>query len=244
MLEVEFLGHACFRIWEGGRPTIMTDPYTHSDVGLTDEGEQFEAETVIVSSLTDLSHNNYKLASGKPKVINALDVATGKVSESINGKPIVGIAVSETPDHPTGPDDNGMYAFYAGGLWFAHVGDVGFALSEEQLAPWVGHCDVLLAITGETYSLNLDELDPMIDFLKPKFIFPMHYHLPPPGIMMRPVTKFLNRRKNDPALIVNHHKIALPMPEIKAGHPTIVVLQPSSYTPAMQQIEYLEEEKR
>lgn len=244
MLAIEFLGHACFRIWEEGHPTIMTDPYTHSDVGMVDDGVKYEAQTVIVSSLTDLSHNNYQLASGNPKVINALDVATGKTPESINGEPIIAIAVSETPDHPRGPDDNGMYAFKAGGLWFAHVGDVGFALSEKQLEPWVGHCDVLLAITGETYSLDLDELDPMIEFLKPKFIFPMHYHLPPAGIMMRPVSKFLNRRKDDPVIVVNHHTIELPIPELKKDHPTIVVLEPSSYTPVMQQLKYVEEEKR
>lgn len=231
MLEVEFIGHACFRIWVDGRPVVLTDPYTHSDVGLDDNGETFAAETVIVSSLLDLSHNNYKLASGSPTVINALDVAVGKTAARIGGDPVVAIPVTENLEHPTGPDDNGMYAFKAGGLWFAHVGDVGYGLTAEQLAPWAGKCDVLLAITGEIYSLTLDELEPMIDILKPKYVFPMHYYLPPPGSMMKPVSDFLNRRKSDPVLIVNGSRVPLPLPPLKPGHPTIVVLEPSSYTP-------------
>jgi len=233
MLEIEFIGHACFRIWEDGRPTVLTDPYTHSDVGLVDEGETFEAETVIVSSLKDLSHNNTKLASGNPAVINALDVAAGKTEASVNGESVVGILVAENPQHPTGPDDNGMYAFKAGGLWFAHMGDVGYGLSEEQLQPWKGKCDVLLAITGEVYSLSLDELEPMIDILNPRYVFPMHYYLPPPGSMMKPVSNFLNRRRDDPVLVVGGSRVQLPLPEIKPGRPTIVVLEPSSY-PAQQ----------
>lgn len=230
-VEIEFLGHACFRIWQDGKPKIVTDPYTHSDVGMVDDGKQFEAETVIVSSLTDLSHNNYRLVSGNPTVINALDLASGKATATLNDEPIIAIPAAENPAHPTGPDDNGMYAFKVGDLWFAHIGDLGFQLDNEALAPWVGHCDVLLAITGETYSLTLDELDPMIDFLKPKMIFPMHYHLPPPGEKMVQVTEFLARRKDDPVLVVKHHTIELPIPQVKAGHPTIVVLQPNGYVP-------------
>ena len=230
-LQLEFVGHACFRLWQDGVPTIVMDPFTHSDLKLPDDGLRLEADTVIVSSLTDDSHNNYKLVNGNPKVINALDVATGNASATINGEPLVAIPAAEVPDHPTGPDDNGIYAFYAGGLWFAHLGDLGFGLSDEELAPWRGKCDVLLAIVGESLTLKLDELDPMIEFLRPKVIFPMHYNLPPVGSTMSPVTKFLERRTHDPIIHVPHHTIHLPLPEIVSGRPTIVVLQPSGYTP-------------
>ncbi len=238
MLEIEFIGHACFRIWEDGKPTIMTDPYTHSDLGMEDDGVTFEADTVIISSAIDLSHNNYALAGPNATVINALDVAVGKTEAIINNAPVIGIPVTENPEHPTGPDDNGMYAFKAGGLWFAHVGDVGHGMSEEELAPWVDHCDVLLAITGEVFSLTLEELDPMIDFLKPKYVFPMHYRIPPGGEKMLPVSHFLNRRAEDPVLVVNDTKVALPLAQVKAGHPTIVVLRPAGWELAQEQVVY------
>ena len=237
-LEIEFIGHACYRIWENGKATVMTDPYTHSDLGMEDDGVTFEAETVIISSAIDLSHNNYKLAGPNAKVINALEVSVGKVEAVINGENVIAIPVTENPLHPTGPDDNGMYAFKAGGLWFCHIGDLGHALDEEALKPWLDKCDVLLAITGEVFSLTLEELDPMIDFLKPKYVFPMHYHIPPGGEKMLPISEFLNRRPEDPVLVVNDTKIALPLPEMKAGHPTIVVLRPAGWKLAKKQLKY------
>lgn len=230
-IAIEFIGHACFRIWQDNKPIIMTDPFTHSDVGLIDDGTQYETETVIVSSLTDLSHNNYQLAVGDPTLINALDVAVGKASATIHGEPLIAIPAAENPDVPHSPDDNGMYAFKVGDLWFAHLGDLGFGLDKAALEPWLGHCDVLMAITGDKYSLSLEELDVLIDIVKPKLIFPMHYHLPPPGGPMKPLSAFLERRPDDPVLYVNDSKISLPLPEIKPNHPTIVVLQPCGYTP-------------
>ncbi len=237
-IEVEFIGHACYRIWQDGKPTIVTDPYTHSDVGLVDDGTRFEAETVIVSSLTDLSHNNYQLVAGQPTVINALDVALGKSQAMVNSEPVICIRAAEHPAHPTGPDDNGMYAFKVGDYWFAHMGDLGFGLPPEALQAWVGHCDVLLALTGEKFTLSLDELDPMIDFLQPKWIFPMHYHLPPPGRPMLPLSAFLNRRPHDPVIHVNHPKVTLPLPTIKSGHSTIIILQPAGYTPEVPNVTF------
>lgn len=230
-VEVEFVGHACFRIWQDGHPLVVTDPFTPSDVRLEDSGLRLDAEMVLLSSLTDLSHNNYGMVRGQPQVVNTLDVALGKTSASLNGEPIICIAASENYNRPDAPKENAIYAFKVGDLWFAHLGDLGYGLSAEALQPWKGHCDVLMPIVGDKYSLSLDELDPMIDILQPKYIFPMHYHLPPPGGPMQPVSKFLDRRPKDAILIANHHKIALPLPELKPGHPTIIILQPSGYSP-------------
>ena len=48
------------------------------------------------------------------------------------------------------------------------MGDVGFGLSDEQLQPFAGHCDVLLALVGENLTLRLDDLD--------RVAFPEHSH--------------------------------------------------------------------
>ena len=123
-VQLEFVGHACFRLWADGRPTIVMDPYLHEETQLEDDGSRLDADTVIVSSLTDRAHSNVALVRGNPRVINALDVATRATSATINGEPVVAIATAEAPDHSLhAPMDNAMYAFKAGGLWFAHLGD-------------------------------------------------------------------------------------------------------------------------
>jgi L-ascorbate metabolism protein UlaG (beta-lactamase superfamily) len=228
-VQLEFVGHACFRLWQEGRPSIVMDPLSYRELKLPDKGFRLEAETIIASSLTDPAHSTLELVKGSPQVINALDIARGTIQPTINGERLFTIAAAEDPNHPDGPDDNALYAFKAGGLWFAHLGDLGFGLSNEQLKPWVGHCDVLMAIVGEKLTVKLDDLDAMIDFLKPTWIVPMHYELPPVSLGMSTVDKFIARRSRDALYYPRHHTVTFPLPKSELGRPTIVVLEPSGY---------------
>lgn len=234
-INLEWVGLACFRLWEDGGPVIAMDPYNPAvvaeavgiDVAVFDV--RLQAETVIVSSLTDRAHAHYQLVDGDPKVINALDVAMGHTEASINGEPLIAVQAAEAPHHPEGPDDNAMYAFKAGDLWVMHMGDLGYGVGADELAPFAGHCDVLLALTGEHLTLRLEELDPMIDILEPKWIVPMHYRLPPLTAGMTSVDAFLELRSRDPVFHARHNTVRLPMPTQGMGEPTIVVLEPSGY---------------
>lgn len=231
-VQLEFVGHACFRLWQDGRPTIVMDPYGYSTVKLEDEGRRLDAETVIVSSLTDPAHDNVKLVTGEPRVINALDVARGEEEAVINGEPVVTVQAREHPNHNEhSPNDNALYAFKAGDFWILHMGDLGYELTPEQLAPFVGRCDMFLVITGEMNTPTHEELDPMIDFLGPRWVVPMHYNLPPLSFGMSRIEEFLDHRSGDPVVFPRHHTVTLPAPELKPGRPTIIVPEPSGYTP-------------
>lgn len=231
-VQLEFVGHACFRVWQDGCPAIVMDPYGHATVQLEDDGTRLEAHTVIVSSRTDPAHDNVKFVAGNPQVINALDVARGQSDVVINGEPLITVEAAEAQDHTLhSPNDNALYALKCDNLWILHMGDLGYELTPEQLAPFVDHCDVFLVITGEANTPSHGELDRMIDFLSPKWVVPMHYCLPPITFDMSTVEKFLEHRGRDPIIRVRHHTVALPLPIVRPGHPTIVVLEPSGYTP-------------
>ncbi len=233
-VHLEWVGMACFRLWQDGGPVIAMDPYTPSAIGLVDDGTRIQADTVIVSSLTDVAHANVKLIEGEPRVINALDVALGLSDAQIYDAPLAAVEAAEAPDHPDGADDNALYAFKAGGLWFLHMGDLGYGLNGDQLAPFAGRCDVLLALTGEGLTLRLDELDPMIDILNPTWIVPMHYNLAPVSGQKRVMTKldvFIERRPRDPVIFARRQVVTFPLPASQLGRPTIVVLEPSGYQP-------------
>jgi hypothetical protein len=245
-IQLEFVGHACFRLWENGKPVIVTDPFGHTICQMEDDGFRLDAETIIASSLTDPAHDNVELVRGQPQVINALDVATGKTAATINGEPLVTIAAREVEDHHMhDPMDNALYAFKAGGLWFAHLGDLGYGLDAEDLAPLAGKCDVMLAITGEELTLTLDDLDKMIEILSPTWIIPMHYGLPPlagaNGGGMTPVDAFLNRHPQSPVFVVRHHTVTFPLPKSETEHPAIIVLEPSAYRPTGGVLEFAAE---
>ena len=236
-VNVEWVGLATFRIWEDGGSVLGMDPYNASAIGITDEAElalKIQADTVICSSLTDIAHSNINLIEGSPQVINALDVATGKANATVNNRPLIAVPAAESAEHPDGADDNAIYAFEIGGLWFVHMGDLGFGLDNSEIEPFVNRCDVLLATVGEALTLDLDELEPMIDYLKPTWIVPMHYNVAPvvgKPFPMKTVDVFLDRRPNDPIIYVRHHTVTFPIPTIKSNRPTIVVLEPSGYKP-------------
>ncbi len=236
-VHVEWVGLACFRIWEDGGPVIATDPYTPEVLGLTDPDElahRLTAEIVIASSLTDTAHSNIDLIEGEPRVINALDVAEGRSSAELNGEPVVAVGATEIPDHPEGMKENALYAFKVGGIWIMHMGDVGYGLPDDDLAPFQGRADLLLALAGEGLVLDHEELDPMIEFLKPRWVVPMHYGLAPVVGQLRSMTKvetLLKRRSRDPVVLARRSTVAFPLDAGADAEPTIVVLEPSGYTP-------------
>ena len=228
-VQLEFVGHACFRLWQDGKPTVLMDPY-HSETLHLDGELKLEAGTVIVSSLTDPAHDNYKMATGNPRVINALDVARGSATAAINGEPLITVPAREAPDHPEhSPMDNALYAFKAGGLWILHMGDLGYRLSNDELRPFVGHSDVFLVLAGERNTPSHADLSAMIDFLKPRWVVPMHYELPPVSFNASPIEKFLAHFAGDPVVFPRHHTVTLPPPAVRPGRPTILVLEPSGY---------------
>lgn len=228
-IQLEFVGHACFRVWQDARPILLLDPFTPQTLGLPGD-LKLEAETVIVSSLTDPAHDNFRMAIGNPPIINALDVARGQATAVINGQPLITVAAREARDHTThSPMDNALYAFQAGGLWIMHMGDLGYRLTNAELAPFKGHCDLFLVITGELNTPSHADLSAMIDFLQPTWIVPMHYELPPVSFDFSTVEKFLVHRAGDPMILPRHHTVSLPLPIVRTGRATLVVPEPSGY---------------
>ena len=215
-VNIEFIGHACFRVWCEGGPVVVMDPYDPAELekyGLPKGSRPIEGDTVIVSSLTDPAHGTPKSVRGNPRVINALDVAFNDAETHVNGSRVIAVPAAESPEHPKGAKRNALYALKFGDLWVMHLGDLGYGLSPEELAPFVGRCDVLLAIVGQSLTIPLKDLDLLIDHLKPKWLVPMHYLLPPFGVgaALRPLGEFLVRRPQDPLIYPRCSTVKLPL---------------------------------
>ena len=234
-VNVEWVGHACFRVWRDDGPVIVMDPYhlaTLERLGLPKGSPQLEGDFVIVSSLTDPAHGDPSRVRGNPRVINALDLVVNGIEVEVDGSPIIALAAAESPNHPEGPKDNALYAVQIGGIWIMHMGDLGYGLSAQELSPFVDRCDVLLALVGGGLTIPLQDLDFLIDYLKPKWIIPMHYDLPPFTAKMFPVGDFLARRSQDTLIYLRSTTVRLPLEVPGKGSPTILVLEPSGYRPS------------
>jgi L-ascorbate metabolism protein UlaG (beta-lactamase superfamily) len=173
-MQITWYGHAAFGIVGSSGKRIITDPYTPHGVGYDPIPDS--ADLVIISSDDDSAHCRGDLIDGNPEIVNALTVAQNGGSLDAQGLTISAIEAAEWDHHPEHevPGQNGMYRFEIDGIKFAHMGDVGNPLSDDQ-ARFFDGVDVLFALAGGYLTLELPDLMRMIHTAKPKLIIPMHF---------------------------------------------------------------------
>ncbi len=172
-MVITWYGHACFGIHDGVR--IITDPYTPKVAKLRPAPD--EADIVIMSSDDDAYHSDAASVPGKPQVLNALTIAREGGSRVAGGVRFDAIEAQESIVHKAQPDFNAMYAFTIDGIRIAHMGDVGNALTAEQI-DFLRGTDVLLALTGGPVTIDLADLDTVLEAVRPQIVIPMHYKIP------------------------------------------------------------------
>jgi L-ascorbate metabolism protein UlaG (beta-lactamase superfamily) len=231
-LNVEFVGLACFRLWDDeGGPVVVTDPYTPFDIGMP-EDLRIDGDLIIASSDTDTAHYNPGLVKGDAQIVNALELTEGKTFE-LGGRDVAALAVTEDPSLKDSAKDCAMYGFRLGGLDVVHMGDAGYVPSEDELRLFAGRCDVLLILAGILFTPPLEELDRLIDTLQPKWIIPMHYFLPPMIYAFRTEADFVAYRAGDPVVYTRSTQVRLPLgDDLGATGPVIVVLEAAGLAPA------------
>ncbi|MGB3554179.1 MAG: MBL fold metallo-hydrolase [Jannaschia sp.] len=170
---ITWFGQAALKL-EGGGRSVITDPYTPEELGYAPIRET--ADIVVISSDDDSAHCRSDLIGGDPICVNALDIAgEGEGARDVGGLTIRAIAAEEWEHHPSGtPGQNAMYRFEIDGLQVAHMGDVGNALDERQIAFFEG-VDVLLALTGGPPTIQLPDLMHMIHRVRPRLVIPIHF---------------------------------------------------------------------
>lgn len=220
-MKITWYGHACFRL-EGSGLAIVTDPYTPERAGLPPVTEP--ADVVLMSSALDDAHSNWRMIPGSPRVVDASDAVEEPVRLD-GGVEVWAVPAMEGPDRPDDPKANAIYALTLGGVAVCHMGDVGTALAEEQLAPLRGRIDVLLALAGANQTIALPDLDRAIDELGPRIVIPMHYRTPRIRYELGPLEDFLERHRDEPVTRREDSSLEV-FPDLLPERRTIVVLAP------------------
>jgi L-ascorbate metabolism protein UlaG (beta-lactamase superfamily) len=219
-VRITFYAHACFRL-EGSDLSVVTDPYTPEDAGPPPVPEP--ADVVVMSSAVDPAHSCPEQVPGSPRVVNALDAIEQPV-ELGNCVRVEAVAASEGYDRED-PRQNALYRLNLDGVAVCHMGDVGNALTDEQLEPLRGRVDVLLALAGARQTIALPDLDRAIEEIGPRIVIPMHYRLPNVRYRLGPLEDFLVRHESEPVDRTGGPTIDV-RPETLPAERTIVVLEP------------------
>lgn len=224
-MRITWWGLACFKI-EGQGVTIATDPYAPTEFGYRPIDEPIDI--VVRSSPDDHAHSSADSLRGHPQLVEALDVAkTGPVV--VKGVRFEAFRTRERlVAGKSAPGENAMYRFEVDGIRVLHLGDVGLPFSPDQLDALDGQVDVLLAITGDNYTISLDDLRYGIDRIKPRVVIPMHYQDDklrlPKGYWFYPLEAFTTRYP--PEQVVRSGASFLDVtPETLPGRLTINILE-------------------
>jgi L-ascorbate metabolism protein UlaG (beta-lactamase superfamily) len=220
-MKITWQGHACFYIESADGLRIVTDPYTPAIAGLP--ALQTPADIVLMSSDNDTFHSDGKGVPGDPVIVNTLTVAREGGQREVKGITVQAIEAMESIIHKTHPDQNALYRFEVDGVHVGHMGDVGNPLSPAQMAFFNG-VDVLLALTGGPPTIELNDLDALLNEVQPRMVIPMHYRIPHLNLNILGIEAFTSRFA--PAMIETRNSTSIDLtPQTLPASTRVLVLQ-------------------
>jgi len=211
-MKIKWLGHAAFAITSKSGDAIITDPYTAGTVGY--RGINVKADIVTVSHQHD-DHNDTKSLAGKPQVIDK------KGEYEVSGIKIKGIPCFHDESGGKERGNNIIFVYEIDGIRIAHLGDLGHALSKEQLDK-MGRIDILLIPVGGYFTIDAGMATEVANQISPKVVIPMHYKTELVNLPIVSVDDFTKDKKN--VKKINASEMAIEKETLPA-HQEIWVLQ-------------------
>jgi L-ascorbate metabolism protein UlaG (beta-lactamase superfamily) len=186
MVTVKWWGRACFEVRD--KTTIVIDPHDGKSVKM--QPPRVKGDLVIVS------HGHADHAGGKDMVLKqggqVID-QPGMFDEK--GVKVTGVAGFHDETKGSQRGKNIAYAFEVDGIRFAHLGDLGHPLSDDDVKK-LGRIDVLMIPVGGFYTIDAKTATSIIDKIKPCVAIPMHYKVPGGQDPISDVESFLAGKKN------------------------------------------------
>lgn len=162
-MQITWLGHSCFKIESEGY-TIITDPYKDGSV----PGYQNvrESANLVVCSHEHGDHSGRDCVSLLPEAKSPFTITQFHTYHD------------DTEGSQRGKTD--MTIFDDGKCRAAHLGDLGCALTKEQIEG-LKHLDVVMIPVGGFYTIDAKQAMEVVRQIEPKTVIPMHYRNPELG---------------------------------------------------------------
>lgn len=163
---IKWLGHASFLITTGQGVRIVLDPYTPG--GPLKYGRINETADAVTVSHDHGDHSDTSSVKGNPQVLK------GAGAHRVKGVEIKGVASYHDDSQGSERGPNTLFRIAADDISVAHMGDLGHALTEKDLAD-LGQVDVLIVPVGGFYTIDAASATRLVAQMKPKVAIPMHY---------------------------------------------------------------------
>jgi L-ascorbate metabolism protein UlaG (beta-lactamase superfamily) len=179
MAEIKWFGHACFRL-RARDATILTDPVPRSFGYKIDK----QRADIVTLSHDDPGHTAMELFSNSPKLVN------GPGEYEMNDVFITGIRTYHDEQNGAARGRNTAYLYQLEDIIVCHLGDLGHALTEEQVES-LSSVDVLIVPVGGGTVLDAAKAAEVVGQLEPKMVIPMQYQTAAGDRQRDPVDRFL-----------------------------------------------------
>lgn len=179
MAEIKWFGHACFRL-RARDATILTDPVPRSFGYKIDK----QRADIVTLSHDDPGHTALELLSTDPKLVN------GPGEYEMNDVFITGIRTYHDEANGAERGRNTAYLFELEDVTICHLGDLGHALTEEQVES-MSSADVLIVPVGGGTVLDAVKAVEVIGQLEPRVVIPMQYQTAAGDKQRDPLERFL-----------------------------------------------------
>ena len=207
MIEIEYLGHSCFRI-KAPEGRFVTDPF-FEDIG-------YEMPKVRANYVT-ISHGHYDHCNAM--AVDAEEVFADAY-EFLDGT-VVGKTCYHDDKKGALRGENIMFRFALDGKILCHMGDVGEPVNPELL-DFLKGTDILLIPVGGVYTITAAQAKAYVDAIQPKLVIPMHYDDSESNIRLAPVEDFMR--------LFNHECVSFAegkyeIENLPEGEPHLVILK-------------------
>jgi L-ascorbate metabolism protein UlaG (beta-lactamase superfamily) len=190
-------GQSCFMLESASGTRILMDPMS-ANLGYAPPVELHPDAVTISHEHPD--HNNLGLVPGKERVFRGLTADKKgwvKIDDKVKDVTIRSIGVYHDQKRGAELGLNTIFIFETGGVRIAHLGDLGHALTDQQLAA-IGSVDVVLVPVGGGSTIDAQTATYVVDQIRPRLmVVPMHFRTEAPASRdLAPVDAFLTGRSN------------------------------------------------
>ena len=162
-MEINYSGHACFRL-KGSNATVITDPVP-PELGYSLD---HPAANIVTVSHAHPGHSYTQAISDKPRIVSR----PGEYE--ISGVLIIGISSFHDSESGSIRGKNNIFVMHIDDISICHLGDIGHTLTPAQLQE-IDDVDVLLIPVGGYTTIDAPLAAQIVRQLEPKIVIPMHF---------------------------------------------------------------------
>lgn len=189
-MEINWYGHAAFRITTSGGTAIIVDPYEDGAYdGAVGYGKIRDGADILITSHEHPDHNYIKDIPGKFVHINK--------QGSYEHKDVKVRTIQVFHDTSGGKERGRVLIslIAADDLVVAHMGDLGHALDAETVGK-MGHVDIMMLPVGGFFTIDVSAAREVMSAVRPIITIPMHFKTVKCGFPIAPVDDFIRGQNN------------------------------------------------